>query len=662
MKKFNFILAAFLAATTAFGQTTRTLEADYVSGIQSSRDYMRAYGTAEDAKGLTKWATYADAAGALPVDGTGGSPTLTFTRTTSSPLSGNGSFLITKGASNLQGQGAAYPFTIDSVDQGHTQTIVFDYYIASGTYADGDQTVYIYDVTNSTVIQPTGYSISNATTNIRQVLTFQAASNSTSYRLIFHTASTSSTAYTVKVDNIKIGPQQSVNGTPVTDWVSYTPTLGFTGGSGITSSGKWRRVGDSMEIQFKTTWSSIFTGGSATVAVPTGYTIDTGKLVGTPSGNHDGLLNNSCVLGDNSAGDFQGRMNYSSTTAAVCQVIRASGTYADMADVTTTVPMTWANADTFYGHFTVPILGWSSNVQMSSDAATRVVAASLLDSTTTLSSGSATKVAFGSVQFDTHGAVNVAKDAFTCPVPGVYRVTAGAIGPNVAQSAGNGFDMFLYKNGVAYGNAFATVRQAAAATIRQSVQGSGLVQCNGGDALSLYILATVGGAIPTGNSFVQFERISGPAQIAASDSISARYSTSAGQSISDGATSIVNYGTQEKDLTGSVTVGASWKFTAPIAGEYQVNGHFLFASHLIVATGQYIVYLYKNGSVSKTMSFWEADSANNTTQVSGNTFNGVVDLIAGDTIDVRILNNTGAAETLATAVKDNWVSIRRVGQ
>src|SRR3989304_202447 len=46
--------------------------------------------------GTEGWATYADAAGASPVDGTGGAATTAWTRTTSTPLRGLGSFLLTK--------------------------------------------------------------------------------------------------------------------------------------------------------------------------------------------------------------------------------------------------------------------------------------------------------------------------------------------------------------------------------------------------------------------------------------------------------------------------------------------------------------------------------------------------------------------------------------
>lgn len=53
------------------------------------------------------YSAYADAAGSSPVDGTGGSPSVTITQTTSAPLSGVASGLITKDAANRQGEGVS---------------------------------------------------------------------------------------------------------------------------------------------------------------------------------------------------------------------------------------------------------------------------------------------------------------------------------------------------------------------------------------------------------------------------------------------------------------------------------------------------------------------------------------------------------------------------
>jgi hypothetical protein len=158
----------------------------------------------------TGWATYADAAGTTPVDGTGGSPTCTWTRTTTTPLSGAGSFLFTKDGVNRQGEGASYDFTIGTGEKGMYLNIRFIYTVTSGTgsYASNDMIVYIYDVTNGALIQPDNYAykIKTTVTNVSQELTcsFKAATNSTSYRLIFHVSSTSTNAYTVKFDNITV--------------------------------------------------------------------------------------------------------------------------------------------------------------------------------------------------------------------------------------------------------------------------------------------------------------------------------------------------------------------------------------------------------------------------------------------------------------------------
>lgn len=72
---------------------------------------------------------YADAAGTSPIDGVGGSPTVTITRTTSSPLRGAASYLLTKDAANRQGQGVSYDFTIDSAQKGRSLSVLFDYII-----------------------------------------------------------------------------------------------------------------------------------------------------------------------------------------------------------------------------------------------------------------------------------------------------------------------------------------------------------------------------------------------------------------------------------------------------------------------------------------------------------------------------------------------------
>lgn len=255
------------------------IERQVGSGTSSFINYISPNGDAES--GLTTgWTTYADAAGTSPVDGTGGSPTLTFTNTTTAPLRGAHSFLITKDAANRQGEGVSCAFTIDRADLAKVLTISFEYEIGSGTYADNDITVYIYDVTNSLLIQPTPFNLLKIAGQGTFKATFQTSSNSTSYRLLFHVASTSASAYSIKFDSISVKPQQIQYGSPITDWTQYSPTLGWINGIS-TNTAFYRRVGDSIEVNGYISLSSQPSAALLSIQLPSGLMIDTNKLAST---------------------------------------------------------------------------------------------------------------------------------------------------------------------------------------------------------------------------------------------------------------------------------------------------------------------------------------------------------------------------------------------
>lgn len=66
-----------------------------------------------------------------------------------------------------------------------------------------------------------------------------------------------------------------------TDMVSYSPNVSSPGI--LTNSGKWRRVGDMMEIEAYVEWNGSGGGGTLLVDIPSGYTIDTAKIAYTTS-------------------------------------------------------------------------------------------------------------------------------------------------------------------------------------------------------------------------------------------------------------------------------------------------------------------------------------------------------------------------------------------
>lgn len=172
----------------------------------------------------TGWSVYKDVAGALPVDGTGtiSAPNITWTRTTSSPLSGAASFLLTKPiTTNCQGEGVSYDFTIDlGDDNGGVFVASCSYMPTSGTFSggsettDSDVTVYIVSKEFGTVIQPSYYKLQASvngkaakSTAYFQLPVSAGGGSARQFRLCYHVATVSTAAYTVKFDEVSVGPK-----------------------------------------------------------------------------------------------------------------------------------------------------------------------------------------------------------------------------------------------------------------------------------------------------------------------------------------------------------------------------------------------------------------------------------------------------------------------
>jgi hypothetical protein len=306
----------------------------------------------------TGWSAFADAASNMPADGTGGTPNSTWTRTTSSPLRG---FLWTKNSgASRQGEGVSYDFTIDAADKGKVLQGSFDYSVVSGTFADDAMSVWIYDVTNATMLQPAPYLIKNHSLAAERFnFEFQTSSSSTSYRLILYVPVSTDSANTLKFDNFNVGPQAKLYGSPVTDWVSFTPTGSWS--ANTTYTGKWRRVGDMAEYAIYIALAGAPTSADLILNLPSGHVIDTAKL---PEGALTRtILNTTSVQA--AAAAYPGSIYVASTTTVGIITLAGASSANNWAIVTATVPGTFANTDFIKTTFKVPISGWSSSVLMS---------------------------------------------------------------------------------------------------------------------------------------------------------------------------------------------------------------------------------------------------------------------------------------------------------
>lgn len=604
----------------------------------------------------TGWATYADAAGTSPVDGTGGSANITWTKSTSNPLRGNASFLLTKGGTaSRQGEGSSYTFSIDDADKCKIQTISFDYEVDSGTYADDDVRIFIYDVTNATLIEPTNHKLKNCSIENKHTCQFQATT-STSYRLIYHIASTSTADYTLKFDNIQVGPQNVAYGTPATDWTSYTPGWTASGvapaiGNG-TLAGQWRRVGDSMEVQVSLLIGAGTTLGSGVYyfALPTGYTMDAAKFpMGSVSGDH-GPIGTGVATDTGTTNYYIGVLADSTTTV---KMIR------DTTLIQHNSPFAFNTGDRLSVSFKVPITGWSSNLALSSSSDEGRVVAGKVTGAGGAAQGITTtpgQINWTVVSKDTHGAFNSGTSTLTIPVEGFYRFVVG-MEPYVASGATT-LTLGFYVDNV--------MIERATESVSASYDAVGLYPfekyLTAGQVVNFKVALGAGtmslelGAL---SCHMSWSRVAGPQTIAASESINARYTTDAGQSIPhNAADAIINFEDVTFDSHGSVTTGAAWKFTAQASGLFNVLAAIRFASDNFTAGNLLVIYIYKNGSIYSRKFVQIQVTQAQTPELS------IIDdvkLNAGDYVDVRVYQNGGGARLLYVDTNCNYVSIKRVG-
>ncbi len=158
---------------------------------------------------VTPFVTYGNTPGSQPVNGSGGSPVSTLSVNSSNPLSGIYDGLFSKDNNNRQGEGFSIDVTIDNARNGQILEVDFDYKVGGGfaTGPSSDLQVFIYDVTGSTLIPIDNPFIESAGVSHFRAR-FRATSSGLIYRLIFHIATSNTSAWTFEVDNVYLGTVQ----------------------------------------------------------------------------------------------------------------------------------------------------------------------------------------------------------------------------------------------------------------------------------------------------------------------------------------------------------------------------------------------------------------------------------------------------------------------
>lgn len=170
---------------------------------------------------------YADTAGVSPVDGTGGSPGVTLSVNTSSPLSGTADLRLVKDDVNRQGNGFSVDFSVANRHLAKVLQVTFDAELISGNYESPivTPTTGTYSITSTTVCTVTaphsfvaGQAVTMSfTSGTRPPDGTYVISSVTATTFVFTVASGSGTgncSYTVPAD-LRISIIQDPTGTPV---------------------------------------------------------------------------------------------------------------------------------------------------------------------------------------------------------------------------------------------------------------------------------------------------------------------------------------------------------------------------------------------------------------------------------------------------------------
>lgn len=602
----------------------------------------------------TGWATYADTAGAAPVDGTGGSPTVTWTRSTTTPLRGIGMFVLTKDAANRQGQGASYDFTIANADKAQPLQINFEYSPSSsfvagtGVAALSDVVIYLYDKTNAVLIQAAPFILAGGSGNNHKfAATFQTAYNSTSYRLIIHIASTNANAWTLNVDDVSITPQLQCYGAPIGDWTAYTPVLvGY--GTPTSVEVFYRRVGDTYEIQGRFV-SGTVTASTGSMSLPNSGVIDSTKtsasftevgkfIIASATGS---AVKQGVVLAQGGASVVNFGADDYTTALSPFSTLNGSGINSS------------TQAMAFF--FKVPIQGLSSNVLMSQDTTGRVVA--MTSALTNAQTGIASKVIpFNNVLGDTHGTMNATTGVYTIPVSGWYHVDAGCLMLNVSSATDCNIILRQNTNGL---------KQTYCGPLGSGANGqyaniSHTFYAKAGDQIDIFANGDVSFDLDNNGARTVFsiQICLGPAAIAASETVAAKAYNMTTSITTSGP--VLVWATKIFDTHGALST-TTGLFTCPTAGKYKVRANF-GASGTVTgsASTSTLMAVQKNGVQTNIIGAFSRQIAG----ALAPSFNGegIEDCLAGDTLSVTIARDSGdSANFTSSGSQNTWVSFERLG-
>jgi hypothetical protein len=631
--------------------STQTTGLKWASPATGTKNYI--LNSNFESNATTNWSLFNTTLTSLIPTGTitaGAASITTFAATATSPLAGTYSLSVASSGAIAAGAGfISAAFTIDQEDQSKILTFKHYYKTVSGTMnfsgtSANTWAIYFYDTANSAWVQPAGVYGMTQGSGVGYVTgTFQTASNATSYQMAIVCINATGGAVSMTFDDFTVGPQTAPIGVASTDWVAYTPTFtGFGTPTGVAFYSK--RVGDTLLI------NGSFTAGTTTATearITLGFN---GSNANVTSGDASKIGNSIAAAGDvlyNSNAALAGYATIQPSVGYLTFGLQGASNNA----------LTKANGSTFLAtggtvsvNAQVPIFGWSSNVQMSQDTDTRVVAArAYLASGGTPTIGTYTKLLLNAISTDSHGSFSTVNSNYVVPVSGVYRVVVNT-GWGTNPTAGGQIQLQIYKNGSSDSQLYRSDNCSVA-----TIAGAAEINCVAGDTLDIRYFFNVSAGSPvfgtgSGYTFVSFSRLSGPSVIAATESVNGRYFSCA--STISGSFSTMTYSSKDFDSHAAYSAGT---LTIPVSGKYLFNTAIIVAGTYAINNALNLA-IFKNGSeVSEEITI----AGGSMTTVSS-LYSDIIQCNAGDLITVRASSGATTPTVSASSVR-NFFSWSRVG-
>lgn len=522
---------------------------------------------------------------------------------------------------------------------GKNLQLSFDYKIFSGSsFANLSGTaantyyVLVYDITNSVWLQPTNtYGI----TSLQGTWSGTVQPSTTCAQLkmvILQANNTVAGNVDLSCDNFYIGKKIAPTGPAFTDPVAYTPTFGAGYGTVTNQKIYWQQAGKFMRV-FGTATMGTVTAGTGEISLPSGKNIDSSYYQASAKNIVGGIRNITNAGGSGADGTTQ-RLGFDGTN--LDKVWLTSSSTQDIAGGTfrlTGVNSALSTSDTLNIDFTVPILGWSSNVQLSSDAGNSQIVFSGSKSSTQAITAAVTDITFATIK-DSSGSWS--GSAFTVSTPGDYNVSG-----SLTDNASTAQIIYVYLNG-------AISKTLGYMSAGNAMCGNAVLpNLKAGDVISLRSSASTTISANAGQNLSIF-KLSNPQTIAASDTVAASYFMSG--TATPGAATPINFDSKEYDYTGMVTTGAGvWSAKPGVPGLYQVAVYLELTNGVTSA-----ISVYKSGSNYKYIGLINSSSLRLSMVTD-------IRLTSTESIDIRVSGATSSFLGTTLAGGASHISIKRVG-